>query len=472
MPDDAAARSHPDPSDSVLDLVGGTPMVRLRSVVDGAVTPVYGKAEYLNPGGSLKDRIGLAIVEDAEREGELQPGGTIVEGTSGNTGVGLAMAAAVKGYRCVFAIPDKMSAEKVRLLKGFGAEVIVTPAAVDPDHPDYYGNVARRIARERPGAVLADQFYNPVNPEAHYRTTGPEIWEQTDGRITHFVASAGTGGCISGAARYLKERNPEIRVVAGDPVGSIYRHYAATGEKTSGSPYKVEGVGNDKIPDTLHFDVIDEFREVGDREAFLMARRITREEGLFVGGSTGLNVLVAARVAREVDDPGACIVTILCDTGERYLSKLYDDAWMRENRMLEPDRVTARYLLETKGADTPAGLVAVDTDTPVRKALELLEAHGVSQLPVMGSDGCVGSVTEGGLMAAVLREPGRLDDPVEALADEPFPEVEEDAELEDLNRTLRRDVPAVLVTGQAGYRGILTRYDLLHHLMGDRGGPS
>lgn len=458
---------HRRPYDDVLATVGWTPLIRLRKVVDGARTPVYGKAEFFNPGGSVKDRIGAAIIEEAEREGRLEPGGLVVEGTSGNTGVGLAVAAAVKGYRCLFTIPDKMSAEKVRLLKAFGAEVIVTPTAVPPDHPDYYGNVAERIARERPNAILADQFYNPVNPEAHYRTTGPEIWEQTGGRITHFVASPGTGGTITGVARYLKERNPDIRVVAGDPAGSIYHHYYETGEKTEGVPYKVEGIGNDKIPSTLDFDLLDEVRTVSDREAFLMARRVTREEGLLVGGSTGLIVRIAGEVAREVDDPDACVVCILCDTGERYLSKLYNEEWMRENRMLRPDRPTAGYLLDSKAGEPARALVSVAPAEPVREALRLIEAHNVSQLPVLEEGRAVGAVTEGELMSRVIREPELLDEPVRSVAGDPFPVVDAGAELEELNRVLSREVPAALVADDGTLVGILTRYDLLHHLMGE-----
>jgi len=334
-------RPHPKLYDDVLQTIGWTPVIRLNRVTDGARTPVYVKAESFNPGGSVKDRIGVALIEAAEREGQLRPGGTIVEGTSGNTGIGIAVAAAVKGYRCVFTIPDKMSDEKVRLLRAFGAEVIVTPT-VDPDHPEYYATVARRIAEQTPNSFLADQFYNPVNPEAHYRTTGPEIWEQTEGRVTHFVASPGTGGTISGAARYLKEKNPNIRVIAGDPEGSVFTEYSRTGEVGEGAPYKVEGIGNDKLPGTLHFEWIDEFRTVDDHSAFHMARRITREEGMFVGGSTGLIVHIAADVAREVDDPEACIVAILCDTGERYLSKVFNDEWLEANGMGDlVDRATA-----------------------------------------------------------------------------------------------------------------------------------
>ncbi|HEY8377892.1 MAG TPA: cysteine synthase family protein, partial [Nannocystis sp.] len=296
------------PYANVLETIGWTPLIRLNRVTNGIRTPVYAKAEFYNPGGSVKDRIGPAIIEAAEREGKLRPGGVVVEGTSGNTGIGLAIAAAVKGYRCIFTIPDKMSQEKVRLLKAFGAEVIVTPTAVPPDHPDNYVMVAKRIAQETPGAILANQFYNQANPEAHYRTTGPEIWEQTQGRVTHVVASAGTGGTISGTGKYLKEQNPAIRVIAGDPDGSVFAEYHRTGQVGEGRPYKVEGIGNDKIPSTLWFDVIDEMRTVSDRDAFRMARRLTREEGLFVGGSAGLIVHLAVQVAREVDDPDALVV--------------------------------------------------------------------------------------------------------------------------------------------------------------------
>ncbi|HKK09062.1 MAG TPA: pyridoxal-phosphate dependent enzyme, partial [Gemmatimonadota bacterium] len=373
----------------------------------------------------------------------------------------------VKGYDCVFVIPDKMSSEKIRLLKGFGAEVIVTPSAVEPDDPEYYGNVARRIAEERPGAVLADQFYNPMNPRAHYETTGPEIWEQTGGRITHFVASAGTGGTVTGVGRYLKERDPSIRVVLGDPAGSIFAGYFATGEVGPHAPYKVEGIGNDKVPGTLDFDVIDEVRTVGDREAFLMARRVAREEGLFVGGSTGLNVALAVSVARELDDPDACVVCILCDTGERYLSKLYNDEWMLEHQMLRPERVTARYLLETKRTPEAGELVAARPGASVREALALIEAHNVSQLPVLEDGRQRASVTEAALMAAVLDDPAALDGPVEDVAGEPFPVVDAATEIGALSRRLGREVPAVLVEEDGRIVGILTRYDLLHHLMGD-----
>src|ERR687895_2929102 len=340
------AREYP----TVLDLVGETPLVRLQTVgADGGPT-LLAKLEYMNPGGSVKDRIGLRMIEAAERDGKLAPGGTIVEGTSGNTGVGLAIAAALKGYRCIFTMPDKMSQEKVRLLKAFGAEVIITPTAVPPDHPDNYVVMAKRIAEETPNAILANQFYNQANPDAHYATTGPELWEQTEGRITHFVCAAGTGGTITGVGRYLKERNPRIQVIAGDPVGSILAEMWRTKgqSKPEGVPYKVEGIGQDKVPGTLDMAIVDDFMTVSDKESFSMARRLTREEGLFVGGSAGLVVHVALHVARRADDADACVVAVLPDTGERYLSKLYSDEWMRENQLLDSDKVTLGHVLHTK----------------------------------------------------------------------------------------------------------------------------
>ena len=451
--------------DSVLETIGWTPLIRLNRVTDGARTPVFAKAEFFNPGGSVKDRIGLAMIEAAERDGRLKPGGVVVEGTSGNTGVGLAVAAALKGYRCIFTMPDKMSQEKVRLLKAFGAEVVVTPTAVPPDHPDNYVQTAKRIVEQTPGAVLADQFYNQVNPEAHYHSTGPELWEQTDGRITHLVGAAGTGGTISGTGRFLKEKNPDLRVIAGDPDGSIFAEYFATGEKGEGAPYKVEGVGNDKLPSTLWFDVIDEFHSIGDRPAFTMARRLTREEGLFVGGSAGLIAHLAVSVARRLDDPDALVVCVLPDTGERYLSKLYNEEWMRENRMIEPERLTASEMVRQKGAETPA-LVVVGRDQSVREALALITGHDISQLAVVEGDRSVGSVVEETLMARVIEDPLILDQPVGELMEEPFPEVDGEAGLESIARLLTRKNPAVLVCDDGRPVGIVTRYDMVRQLTG------
>jgi cystathionine beta-synthase len=454
------------PVDSILDTVGWTPLVRLTRVTRGIRTPVYAKVETFNPGGSVKDRIGMPIIDAAVREGRLKPGGTIVEGTSGNTGVGLAIAAALKGYKCIFTMPDKMSQEKVRLLKAYGAEVIITPTAVPPDHPDSYVMVAKRIASETPNAILANQFYNPANPQAHYDTTGPELWEQSGGRITHVVAAAGTGGTLTGAGRYLKEKNPAIQVISGDPVGSILaEHWRSKGTHTvEGVPYKVEGVGQDKIPGTLDMSVIDDYVTVTDRESFAMARRLTREEGLFAGGSSGLIAHVALQVARRVDDPNAFVVTFLCDTGERYLSKLYSDEWMRENQLLETEIVTVGQLLAQKPGDAPT-LVSVAPGASVRQALGLIALHDVSQLAVMDNTSCVGVVSESGLSTRALENTKLLDAPVSDVMDAPLPTVDYDATLEQATKLLSKANPAILVKRGGRIEGILTRSDVLHFVM-------
>jgi cystathionine beta-synthase len=457
---------HTRPYDSVLDTIGWTPLVRLTRITRGVRTPVYGKAEFFNPGGSVKDRIGLPIIERAERDGSLRPGGTIVEGTSGNTGVGLAIAAALKGYRCIFTMPDKMSQEKVRLLKAFGAEVIITPTAVPPDHPDNYVMMAKRIASETPNAILANQFYNDANPDAHYATTGPELWEQSEGRITHFVAAAGTGGTVTGAGRYLKEKNPKIRIIAGDPHGSILAEMWRTKGKgkPEGTPYKIEGIGQDKIPGTLDMSVIDDYQTVADRDAFAMARRLTREEGLFVGGSAGLITHVALEVARRLDDPKAFVVTFLCDTGERYLSKLYNDEWMRENQMLEPEKGTLGTVLGTKSGDAPV-VVSVAPGTTVRQALRLMSQHDVSQLPVMDGANCVGSVSDWSLSAKSLDNSKLLDMTVSEVMDPPFPMVDAAQHVESVAKLLSKANPAVLVRRDGTVQGIVTRSDLLQFIM-------
>ena len=457
---------HRRPYESVLDTMGWTPLIRLNRVTRGIRTPVYGKAEFFNPGGSVKDRIGLPIIERAERDGTLKPGGTIVEGTSGNTGVGLAIAAALKGYHCIFTMPDKMSQEKVRLLKAFGAEVIITPTAVPPDHPDNYVMMAKRIAKETPNAILANQFYNEANPEAHYATTGPELWEQTEGRITHFVAAAGTGGTITGVGRYLKEKNPKIRIIAGDPHGSILAEMWKTKGKghPEGAPYKVEGIGQDKIPGTLDMSVVDDYQTVADRDAFAMARRLTREEGLFVGGSAGLITHVALGIAKQIDDPKAYVVTFLCDTGERYLSKLYNDEWMRENQMLDPERGTLGTVLGAKTGDAPA-MVSVAPGSTVRQALGLMQQHDVSQLPVMDGANCVGSVSDWALSGKSLENAKLLDATVSEVMDPPFPTVDAGQPVESVAKLLSKTNPAVLVKRDGSVSGIVTRSDLLQYMM-------
>ncbi|MDZ4864522.1 MAG: pyridoxal-phosphate dependent enzyme [Gemmatimonadota bacterium] len=458
---------HTKAYDSVLATIGWTPLIRLQRIGAGIRTPIYGKAEYANPGGSVKDRIGLKIIEDAEQRGELKPGGVVVEGTSGNTGVGLAIAAALKGYRCIFTMPDKMSQEKVRLLKAYGAEVVITPTAVPPDHPDNYVNKAKQIVRDTPGAILANQFYNQVNPQAHYETTGPEIWTQTEGRVTHFVAGAGTGGTVSGTGKFLKEKNPRVKIIAGEPQGSLYAQYAKSKTMGESYPYKVEGIGGDKIPSTIWFDVLDDFRQVSDRDSLAMARRLAREEGILVGGSAGLNVALALEIARELDDPSACVVTVLCDTGERYLSKVFNDEWMQENQMLDIPRVTVDQLLRRRPANSPA-LVSVAPAAAVRQALNLMSTWGVSQIPVLEAGQCVGGLIESSLMTKALAQPSLLDRPVRELMDPPFVVVDALTPTERLGPLLTRESPAALVQKDGTLIGIVSRYDILQQMIGTR----
>ena len=321
--------------ENVLRLIGRTPLVRLNRLAEGVRATVLAKMESLNPGYSVKDRIGVAMIESAEREGALKPGGTIVEATSGNTGIGLALAAAVRGYRCIFVMTEKASVEKVRYLKALGADVVVVPATAKPGTPDHYVETARRIARETPNSFYPDQYSNPNNPEAHYRTTGPELWEQTEGRITHFVAGLGTGGTISGTGRFLKEKNPSIRVVGADPYGSVFKTYKETGRTHEATPYLVEGIGQEVVPVNVHMRYVDVIINVTDRDSFEMSRQLGRKEGIFCGGSTGTNLAAALKVARDADESGV-VVFIVCDTGEHYLSKHHSDEWLKEKRLLEP----------------------------------------------------------------------------------------------------------------------------------------
>ncbi len=445
---------------SFLDAVGHTPLVKLQTVARGVRPTVLAKLEMLNPGGSVKDRIGLRMIEAAEREGRLRPGGTIVEPTSGNTGHGLAIAAAIKGYKCIFVMPDKMSQEKVALLRAYGAEVVITPTAVAPESPESYYRVADRLTEEIPGAFQPNQYFNQENPRAHYETTGPEIWEQTGGAVDVLVAGVGTGGTITGAARYLKERKPDIIVVGADPEGSLY-----SGDEVR--PYLVEGIGEDFWPETFDPSVVDRWIRVADRDSFRLARAVTRQEGILVGGSSGTALFAALEVARELDET-ATVIVIFPDTGRNYLSKLYSDSWLLQYGMLErPEVVRVEEVLSAKPGDLPP-LVTANAHDKVRQAIDALKEYGISQAPVVREPSAevsqfVGAIQERALLDRIFRDPDALQADVAEVMGPPIPMVEFDEPIEIAFGELQRE-PAVLVAKAGQVLGVLTRSDLLEFL--------
>lgn len=447
---------------NILEQIGNTPLIRLNKINRGLKPQIFAKLESANPGGSVKDRIGIAMIEDAERKGLLKPGGTIIEATSGNTGIGLALAAAVKGYKCIFVVTDKVSNEKINYLKAFGAEVIVVPKMLEPDDPDYYVNVAKRLSNEIPNSFFAYQYSNKSNPEIHYKTTGPEIWHQTDGKITHFVSGIGTGGTISGTGKFLKEKNPDIKVIAADPFGSIFKNYKETGEFTKGSPYLVEGIGQDCIPENVDFSVIDEIINVSDRDSFLTARRLTREEGIFAGGSTGTNLYAALKIAENLSE-NDLIVFIVCDTGERYLSKLYNNDWLREHRIYLDKPKTLKDLSELKKSRGYHVLVTLNPDDKVEKALELIESSGFSNLPVIENKKSIGVVRENRLLMKLIDNPGLKNSSVKDLMDESLKVLDSKTSIEETKEHLKKDY-AVLVSEFGRIIDIITRYDLIEFM--------
>jgi cystathionine beta-synthase len=440
--------------ETILQSIGKTPLVRLRRVTEGLKAPVYAKVEAMNPAGSVKDRVGLAMIAEAERRGWLRPGGTIIEATAGNTGLGLAMVAAVKGYRSIFVLPDKMSAEKIRLLKAYGAEVVITQTNVPPDSPDSYNGVADRLSREIPGAWRPNQFANLANPEVHHRTTGFEIWEQTEGKVTAFVAGVGTGGTISGVGRYLKEQNPEVRIIGADPEGSVL-----SGD--SPKPWKVEGIGEDFVPKTFNSQLVDDWVRVGDAEAFHTARQVARREGILLGGSSGTAIAAALRYARRLS--GDHLVVALCaDTGRNYMSKMYDDEWMAANKLLqkEPPKHSIGDLIRTRGKRK---LVTITPKATAEDAIQLMQSKSISQLPVLEAGKPVGSVQEVTL-ARVLHDHG---DPNKVTVNEimarPLPTVETTVHLDEAYRLLLAGNTGVLAVQNGQVVDIVTRIDLIQY---------
>jgi cystathionine beta-synthase len=454
----------PDIANTILDAIGNTPLVRIRRLTRGIVAAdVLAKLETFNPGNSIKDRMALQMIEDAERSGKLKPGGTIIEGTSGNTGMGLAIAAIVKGYKCIFTTTDKQSKEKIDALKAFGAEVIVCPTNVDPEDPRSYYSVSSRLEHDTPNAWKANQYDNLSNTQAHYEQTGPEIWEQTGGRIDHFVSGVGTGGTICGVGRFLKERNPRIKVWGIDTYGSVFKKYKETGifDKNEIYPYSTEGIGEDFLPKNVDFDVIDHFEKVTDKDAALMTRRIVREEGIFAGNSAGA-AMAGLLQLRERFRAGEVVVVVFHDHGSRYLAKMFNDDWMRERGFLEKTGLVARDLVASRGSTR---LVTLELHDTVSRAVQLMTEHDYSQVPVTDDGRIVGSVNETRLYAAFVNDPGVKNRPISEVMLPAFPFVDISTGIEDLATMITPDTPAVLVRDfKSQDTFIITRWDVMHAL--------
>ncbi len=446
---------------NILEVIGGTPLVKLNKLNKGLKPQILAKLESANPGGSVKDRIGLSMLEDAEKSGKIKPGGTIIEATSGNTGIGLALACAVKGYKSIFVVTDKVSSEKINYLKALGGDVIVVSNAVKHDHPDYYITVAKKINQETPNSVFMYQYSNPANPEIHYKTTGPEIWEQTEGKITHFIAGIGTGGTISGVGRYLKEKNKNIQIIGADPYGSIFKEYKEKGVISAGLPYLVEGIGQDCLPKNVQFEYIDKVYNINDMDSFNYARMLSREEGIFCGGSTGTNLGITLQVAKELDE-NAVMVFIVADTGERYLSKFHSDEWLREKRLFPTEIRTLKDICTAKRNGKQKELTFLNPKDKIKTAIEALNTKGFSQLPVIDNGESVGSVRETKLTWGLLENPNLIESNIEDVMESSFPTLDERTELKVVRKYLS-DSPAVLVTEYGRIIDIITRYDILEH---------
>ncbi|MDY7228726.1 pyridoxal-phosphate dependent enzyme [Hyalangium rubrum] len=448
-----------DIHENILTAIGHTPLVKLNKLVGPNDATVLVKCEFMNPGASIKDRMALYIIEKAEREGKLKPGGTIVENTSGNTGMGVALAAAVKGYKCIFTMPDKMSLEKINRLKALGAQVVVTPTNVPAEDPRSYYETAKRLFRETPGAFMLNQYHNPDNIEAHYKITGPEIYEQTEGKFDYFVTGLGTGGTMSGAGKFLKEKIPGLKTVGVDPVGSVYEGYFKTGKLTTPHVYKVEGIGEDMLCGAMDFKVVDDIRQVDDRQSFVAARRLAREEGIFAGGSSGAAVHVAVQLAKEIGK-GKTIVTVLTDSGMVYISKFHSDEWMRDNGFLEEKGGTVRELLGDKKRE----VLTAKKGQKVDLVVEQMRKHGISQMPVLSDEGRpVGMVHELDLLNALVAKKIGFSDSIDAIVAPLQGMVAPETSLNRLREIFAQDNVAVVKDGEK-IVGIVTKIDLIDYM--------
>jgi cystathionine beta-synthase len=451
--------------ENILGTIGNTPIVKLNRLAKGVKGTLLAKLEFFMPGGSVKDRIGITMIEDAERRGALKPGGTIIEGTSGNTGLGLAIASAIKGYRCIFVMNDKQSSEKINALKAFGADVVVCPTAVRPEDPRSYYSVAKRLSEEIPNSFYPYQYGNPANPKTHYDSTGPEIWRQLEGKIDAFIAGMGTGGTISGVGKFLKEKNPKIKVVGVDPIGSLYYDYFKTGKIPPDclKVYKTEGIGEDFLPTTMDFSVVDDVVQVSDKDAMLATRALARKEGICAGGSSGSAVHGAIEWCRANLAEGQTALVLIPDTGMRYLTKVYNDEWMKECRFLEPKmELSAAAIVERKAESKTPRLLSVAPHSLILEAVTLMREYDISQIPVIDGAAVVGSVREDRLIHLLINEPSAKAKAVKEVMEEPFPVVEPDATIAEVSQMLTKENPAVLLkNGGQGSFEILTKADLI-----------
>jgi cystathionine beta-synthase len=451
---------------NVLEAIGQTPIIKLNKLAAHVKSDIYVKLEYLNPGGSMKDRVAMNIIRDAERRGLLGPGSTIIEATSGNTGAGLALVAAIRGYKCIFVMPDKMSSEKIASLRAFGAKVVICPTAVEPEDPRSYYEVTKRLVKETPNSFHSNQYYNPANPEAHYVSTAPELWEQTGGEIDVFVAGMGTGGTISGCGKYFKEKKPGFQVVGIDPIGSLYYEYVKTGRLTKPFSYYVEGIGEDFLPGTMNLKIIDTIVRVDDKECFLLTREIVRQEGIFCGGSSGAAVAGAIKYAEQLGEQKKNIVVLLPDSAQKYLSKIFDDEWMRSNGFLDEEDPlgTVRDLLAHK---RQRSIITAQRGDSMRNVISLMKEHSISQVPVMERGRLSGLVSEIDLLNYLLQNPGSMDVPVDDLVEADYATVTPQTKIK-LLKNIFNDAKLVCVLERDDLVGVISKIDLIEYLASKR----